>query len=151
MKRGHNGTKTNTVKSIVKNTSQPDKPYEIKRTQTGLGLITLKPISKGTRIIEYFGPLVPNEEVEKRTGKYFFELNDKFSVDGSPRDNIARYINHSCRPNAEAIISRNERIWIWARRDIKAGEELTYDYGKDYFDNVIKPMGCRCVRCQIKP
>ena len=130
--------------------SKVEKPYVIKRTGTGLGLITLKPISKGTRIIEYFGPLVPNEEVEKRTGKYFFELNDKFSVDGSPRDNIARYINHSCRPNAEAIISRNERIWIWAKRDIKAGEELTYDYGKDYFDNVIKPMGCRCVRCQNK-
>jgi SET domain-containing protein len=128
--------------------SKVEKPYVIKRTGTGLGLITLKPISKGTRIIEYFGPLVPNEEVEKRTGKYFFELNDKFSVDGSPRDNIARYINHSCRPNAEAIISRNERIWIWAKRDIKAGEELTYNYGKDYFDNVIKPMGCRCVRCQ---
>jgi SET domain-containing protein len=131
--------------------SKVEKPYVIKRTETGLGLITLKAISKGTRIIEYFGPLVPNEEVEKRTGKYFFELNDKFSVDGSPRDNIARYINHSCRPNAEAIISRNERIWIWAKRDIKAGEELTYDYGKDYFDNVIKPMGCRCVRCQSKP
>jgi len=130
--------------------SKVEKPYAIKRTETGLGLITLKPISKGTRIIEYFGPLVPNEEVEKRTGKYFFELNDKFSVDGSPRDNIARYINHSCRPNAEAIISRNERIWIWAKRDIKAGEELTYDYGKDYFDNVIKPMGCRCVRCSNK-
>ena len=128
--------------------SKVEKPYVIKRTGTGLGLITLKPISKGTRIIEYFGPLVPNEEVEKRTGKYFFELNDKFSVDGSPRDNIARYINHSCRPNAEAIISRNERIWIWAKRDIKAGEELTYNYGKDYFDNVIKPLGCRCVRCQ---
>ena len=128
--------------------SKVEKLYVIKRTGTGLGLITLKPISKGTRIIEYFGPLVPNEEVEKRTGKYFFELNDKFSVDGSPRDNIARYINHSCRPNAEAIISRNERIWIWAKRDIKAGEELTYNYGKDYFDNVIKPMGCRCVRCQ---
>ena len=128
--------------------SKVEKPYVIKRTGTGLGLITLKPISKGTRIIEYFGPLVPNEEVEKRAGKYFFELNDKFSVDGSPRDNIARYINHSCRPNAEAIISRNERIWIWAKRDIKAGEELTYNYGKDYFDNVIKPMGCRCVRCQ---
>jgi uncharacterized protein len=130
--------------------SKVEKPYVIKRTGTGLGLITLKPISKGTRIIEYFGPLGPKEEVEKRTGKYFFELNDKFSVDGSPRDNIARYINHSCRPNAEAIISRNERIWIWARRDIKAGEELTYNYGKDYFDNVIKPMGCRCVRCQNK-
>ena len=131
--------------------SKVERPYVIRRTGTGLGLITLKPISKGTRIIEYFGPLVPNEEVEKRTGKYFFELNDKFSVDGSPRDNIARYINHSCRPNSEAIISRNERIWIWAKRDIKAGEELTYDYGKDYFDNVIKPMGCRCVRCQSKP
>lgn len=149
MKRVHNGTrKTSVNKSTAESNGQAKKPYVIKRTITGLGFITLKPITKGTRIIEYFGPLVPNEEVEKRTGKYFFELNDKFSVDGSPRDNIARYINHSCRPNAEAIISRNERIWIWAKRDIKVGEEITYDYGKDYFENVIKPMGCRCIRCR---
>jgi len=125
-----------------------DEHFKVKRTATGLGLIALKPIAKGTRIIEYFGPLVPNDEVEKRNGKYFFGVNSKWSIDGSPRNNIARYINHSCSPNAEAIVSANRRIWIWSRRNIQPGEEITYNYGAEYFDGVIKPMGCRCKKCK---
>jgi len=121
--------------------------YAIKRTETGLGFFAEEPIPKGTRIVEYTGPFVPNEEVEKRYGKYFFGVNSKWSIDGSPRTNVARYINHSCRPNAEAVISGN-RVWIWSKRNIKPGEEVTYDYGKEYFDNVIKPMGCKCAKCR---
>jgi hypothetical protein len=59
---------------------------------------------------------------------------------------MARYINHSCRPNAEALISKG-RVWIWSRRNIKAGEEIAYDYGKEYFEGVIKPIGCKCEKC----
>ena len=121
--------------------------YAIKRTETGVGFFAEEPIPKGTRIVEYTGPFVPNEEVEKRYGKYFFGVNSKWSIDGSPRTNVARYINHSCRPNAEAVISGN-RVWIWSKRNIKPGEEVTYDYGKEYFDNVIKPMGCKCAKCR---
>ncbi|MDX6559539.1 MAG: uncharacterized protein QOF72_2588, partial [Blastocatellia bacterium] len=77
--------------------------YAIKRTRTGLGLFAVEPIAKGTRIIEYTGPRITNEEFERREGKYFFGLNSKWTIDGSPRSNIARYINHSCRPNAEAL------------------------------------------------
>ncbi len=120
--------------------------YELRRTSTGLGFFALKPIPKGKRIIEYTGPYLPNEVVDQRDGKYFFEVNSKWSIDGSPRSNMARYINHSCRPNAEALIS-GRRVWIWSRRNIKVGEEITYDYGKDYFEDIIKPMGCRCVKC----
>jgi SET domain-containing protein len=121
--------------------------YAIRRSTTGLGLFALKPIPKGARIIEYTGPLVSNEEVEKRnTGKYFFGVNTKWSIDGTPRGNIARYINHSCQPNAEALIS-GRRVWIWAKRNIKVGEEITYDYGKEYFDDHIKPVGCKCKKC----
>lgn len=121
--------------------------YRIKRTRTGLGMFALETIPKGTRIIEYTGPLVSNEEVaRRRTGKYFFGVNSRWSIDGTPRSNIARYINHSCRPNAEALIS-GRRVWIWAKRNIKAGEEITYDYGKEYFDDHIKPKGCRCAKC----
>ena len=121
--------------------------YVIKRTAHGLGLFTLVPIPAGKRIIEYTGPIISNEEVDKRpNGKYFFELNTKWSVDGSPRSNLARYINHSCRPNAEAIIS-GRRVWIWSKRAIKAGEELSYNYGQDYFDVHIKPVGCKCAKC----
>jgi hypothetical protein len=123
--------------------------YAIRRTATGLGFFALAPIAKGTRIIEYTGPLLPNEVVDKRDGKYFFGVNSKWSIDGTPRSNIARYINHSCRPNAEAFIS-GRRVWIWSRRNIKVGEEVTYDYGKEYFEDLIKPTGCRCVKCLPK-
>jgi SET domain-containing protein len=124
--------------------------YSIRRTATGLGYFTLQSIPKGTKIIEYTGPLIANEEVEKRTGKYFFGVNTKWSIDGSPRSNTARYINHSCRPNAEALIS-GRRVWIYSRRNIKPGEEITYDYGEEYFEDIIKPMGCKCEKCVAKP
>jgi SET domain-containing protein len=122
----------------------------VRRTNTGLGLFALQPIAKGTRIIEYTGPLIPNEEVDKRRGRYFFGVNTKWTIDGSPRSNVARYINHSCKPNAEALIS-GRRVWIWSRKNIKPGEEIAYDYGKEYFDDIIKPMGCRCEKCGSKP
>lgn len=127
--------------------SKENLDYAVRRTITGLGLFALKPIPKGTRIIEYIGPLIPNEEVERRkTGKYFFGVNTKWSIDGTPRSNIARYINHSCVPNAEALIS-GRRVWIWSRKKIRAGEEITYDYGQEYFDEHIKPVGCKCKKC----
>jgi len=129
---------------------QPEnRRYVVKRTNTGLGLFAVQPIAKGTRIIEYAGPLIPNEEVDKRRGKYFFGVNTKWTIDGSPRSNVARYINHSCKPNAEALIS-GRRVWIWSRKKIKAGEEIAYDYGKEYFEDIIKPMGCRCEKCGSK-
>jgi SET domain-containing protein len=118
----------------------------VKRTATGLGLFALQLIPAGKRIIEYTGPLISNEEVEKRRGKYFFEVNSKWSIDGSPRSNMARYINHSCRPNTEAFIS-GRRVWIWSKKNIKAGEEITYNYGKQYFNDLIKPKGCKCEKC----
>ena len=124
--------------------------YVVRRTNTGLGLFALQPIAKGTRIIEYTGPLIPNEEVDKRRGRYFFGVNTKWTIDGSPRSNVARYINHSCKPNAEALIS-GRRVWIWSRKNIKPGEEIAYDYGKEYFDDIIRPMGCRCEKCGSKP
>ncbi len=123
--------------------------YIVKRTNTGLGLFAVQPIAEGTRIIEYTGPLIPNEEVDQRRGRYFFGVNSKWSIDGSPRSNVARYINHSCKPNAEAMIS-GRRVWIWSRRNIKAGEEIAYDYGQEYFEDIIKPMGCRCEKCGSK-
>ena len=121
--------------------------YAVRRTSAGLGLFALEPIPAGRRIIEYTGPLVSNEEVERRNwGKYFFAVNTKWSIDGTPRSNTARYINHSCRPNAEAIVT-GRRVWIWSKRRIKAGEQITYDYGKEYFDDHIKPVGCKCEKC----
>ena len=123
------------------------RPYKIKRSATGLGLFATEPIPKGRRIIEYVGPLISNEVVERSNGKYFFGVNSKWSIDGSVRSNIARYINHSCRPNAEPFIS-GRRVWIWSRRNIRVGEEIVYDYGEEYFEGIIKPTGCKCEKCR---
>src|SRR5207253_7308664 len=79
--------------------------YAVKPAATGLGLFALRPIAAGRRIIEYSGPVVTSEEVERRSGRYFFELDDDYAIDGSARSNLARYINHSCSPNAEAFVS----------------------------------------------
>ena len=60
--------------------------------------------------------------------------------------NKARYLNHSCRPNCETDIVKG-KVYIYAKRNIKSGEELTYDYGKEYVDDFIKPYGCKCLKC----
>jgi SET domain-containing protein len=127
--------------------SKGNRKFAVKRSATGLGLFAIEDIAKGERIVEYTGPLISNREVEKRkAGKYFFGINTKWSIDGSPRSNMGRYVNHSCRPNAEALVS-GRRVWIWSKRKIRAGEEITFDYGKEYFDDHIKPAGCKCRKC----
>ena len=123
-----------------------DLSYVVRRTNTGLGLFAAKPIARGKRIIEYKGPLVSNEAADRRCGKYFFGVNKTSSIDGVARSNVARYINHSCKPNAEALIS-GRRVWIWSRKKIKAGDEIVYDYGKEYFEGIIELLGCRCQGC----
>lgn len=121
----------------------------VRRTNTGLGLFTLRAIPRGKKIIEYVGPVITTEEANRRGGKYLFELDDDHAIDGRARSNTARYINHSCRPNAEALVS-GRRVWIWSKRNIKAGEEITYDYGREYFEDYIRPAGCRCAKCSGK-
>jgi SET domain-containing protein len=128
---------------------ETEPPFKIKRSSTGLGLFATRRIPKGKKIVEYIGPRVPNEIVDQSNGKYFFGVTKKWSIDGSSRDNVARYVNHSCAPNAEAIISKN-RVWIWSRKTIKPGEEIVYDYGKEYFEGIIKDIGCKCAKCSPK-
>jgi SET domain-containing protein len=129
--------------------TEGNRRYAVRRARAGLGLFALVPIPAGARIIEYTGPLISSEEVEKRRGRYFMGVNTKWAIDGSPRGNTARYINHSCRPNAEAVAT-GRRVWIWSKKNIKAGEEITYDYGKEYFADYIKPVGCKCEKCAGK-
>lgn len=118
----------------------------VKRTETGMGLISPQAIESGKRIVEYIGSVITREEANKSTGKYLMDIDERRVIDGSTRSNIARYINHSCQPNAEAI-SSGKRVWIWSRKHIDAGEAITIDYGKEYFDEIIKPKGCRCDEC----
>jgi uncharacterized protein len=126
-----------------------NKAYRIGRSATGLGLFATRPIKKGTRIIRYFGPLLDSREDEDFIeNKYLFSLNSRWTIDGSTRRNIARYINHSCRPNAESDVRPRERkVFIRAIKDIEQGEEINYDYGTEYFKAFLKPIGCRCATC----
>ncbi|WP_134500577.1 SET domain-containing protein [Microvirga pakistanensis] len=123
-------------------------PFRVRRSETGLGLFATEVIEKGAFIIEYLGPKISNEEVQRRRNtRYLFEINSRWTIDGSPRWNTARYINHACRPNAEAVVSRG-RIRIKAIKRIKPGDEITYNYGKNYFETFIKPIGCKCLTCR---
>lgn len=124
-------------------------PFRVGRSRTGLGLFATEPIKKGQFIVEYLGPLLNNEQCEKVDNKYLFEVNARWTIDGSPRSNVARYINHSCRGNADPYI-RNHRIKIRAIKSIQPGDEITYDYGKDHFNAYIKQHGCKCDKCREK-
>ena len=123
----------------------------VKRSSAGLGLFATKIFAKGDIIIEYTGEHITHEEADRRLGKYHFILSDAIVVDGRERKNTARYINHACKPNAEAEIDEDEeKINILARRKILPGEEITYDYGKEYWNWHIKPHGCKCHSCLAK-
>ncbi len=119
------------------------------KSSAGLGLFATRPFKKGERIIEYFGREISKEEEYTSRSKYLFEVNRKKTIDGAERNNFARYINHSCKPNCEPNIVKG-RVWIDAVKSIKPGEEFTYDYGDEYFDEHIKPRGCRCAKCAPK-
>src|SRR4051812_27916540 len=131
----------------------PKKPYRIGRSRTGLGLFATKPIKKGAKIVRYFGPLLDSRKKKDDAieNKYLFELNNRWTIDGSVRKNIARYINHACKPNAESDVSaRKRRVVIRAIKNIEPGEEINYDYGTDYFKAYLKPIGCKCDACEKK-
>ena len=130
-----------------------NKPYRVGRSRTGLGLFATKPIKKGAKIVRYFGPLLDcrKKKHDAIENKYLFELNNRWTIDGSVRKNIARYINHACKPNAESDVSaRKRKVVIRAIKNIEPGEEINYDYGTDYFKAYLKPIGCKCAVCEKK-
>ena len=124
------------------------KKYSVKRSSAGLGLYAEQAFKKGDLIIQYTGERISSDEGNRRGGKYLFELNDDWMIDGKGRANTARYINHSCRPSAYPELSDDEtQVHIYAKKKISPGEEITYNYGKGYFDILIKPAGCKCIKC----
>lgn len=130
-----------------------NKPYRVGRSPTGLGLFATRPIKKGTKIIRYFGPLLDSKKKKDDAieNKYLFELNNRWTIDGSVRENVARYINHACKPNAESDVRpRKRKVFIRAIKNIEPGDEINYDYGTDYFKAYLKPIGCKCVACEKK-
>jgi uncharacterized protein len=128
------------------------KPFRIGRSRTGLGLFATEQIRKRTFIVEYGGEGLTTEKAEKleaRGNRYLYEVNSRWTIDGSSRKNIGRYANHACRPNAESHLL-NGKIILRAIKTIRPGDEITYDYGRDYYLNVITRRGCKCVKCRQK-
>ncbi len=116
----------------------------IKRSSAGLGMFAGEKIPKDSCIIEYVGRQIPEEEAYTSKSKYLFEITKKKTIDGKPAINKAGYINHSCIPNAEPLIHK-QRVFIFARRTIQPGEEITYDYGDEYTKEHC--TSCRCAKC----
>ena len=131
------------------------RPYKVKKSKIdNLGLYASKDIKKGTKIIEYKGKIITRKQAEENPkydndkAIYLFNLNKKYDLDGDFKFNTARLINHSCNPNCE-VAGKGLKLWIFAIRNIKKNEELTYDYGfgydKDYKDYICKCGSKNCV------
>ncbi|MDO5505705.1 MAG: SET domain-containing protein-lysine N-methyltransferase [Pseudoxanthomonas suwonensis] len=139
--------------------------HKIQRRQSaihGNGVFAIEDIAKGERIVRYKGRLRTHDEVdaeyggEDETGHTFlFTLNDEYVIDGNFDSNVARWINHSCDPNCESLVEEDakdrrerDKVYVEALRDIKAGEELTYNYGivlaERHTPTLKKLWGCRC-------
>ena len=124
------------------------------------GVFAKKNIPEGVRIIEYVGEKITKKEAERRAeipfekskecinhgAVYIFELNKRYDIDGNVPYNTARFINHTCEPNCETLLMRGH-IWIVAIRDIKQGEELSYNYGYSFEDYESHKCHCKKVNC----
>ena len=114
----------------------------------GWGVFALEPINKNKRIIDYAGELISNKQSVNREDRYLrkgciwvFRVNRNWSRDANVDGNIARFINHSCTPNCWFEVV-DKTIWIRAARNIRRGEELTYDYSI---------IGERTIPCRCRP
>ncbi len=114
----------------------------------GWGVFATRKIPKNTRVIHYAGEKITNRESLRREARYLkrgrvwcFKVNQRYVRDAAVGGNLARYINHSCRPNCYVQIV-GDTIWIRAARNIRAGEELTYDYSTD---------GEASIQCRCRP
>jgi len=115
----------------------------------GLGAFARVDLSKGGLVIEYVGEKISKAESLRRCelqNWYIFALDDEFDLDGNFDWNPARYLNHSCAPNCEAEFI-DSRLWITALRDIRAGEELTFNYGYDLEFYKEHPCKCGAANC----
>ncbi len=139
-------------------TEKQDK-YIVKHSKIhGTGVFAKKDIPAGEKIIEYVGEKITKKEADRRYEKklesstyddgivYIFTLNSRYDIDGDVPWNPARFINHSCSPNAETE-NISGHIWIMATRDIKKGEEITYNYGYDVEDFQDHPCHCGSPNC----
>ncbi len=128
----------------TKVTNQMDPRFEIRESPgMGWGLFAREEIPQEAFIVEYTGVKIPTAVADESDSRYLFEIDKDWTLDGEGQDNQGRWLNHSCVPNVEAV-GEEDKIMLYALRDIFPGEELTIDYGEEYFDEFIKPYGCRC-------
>src|SRR5262249_522050 len=127
----------------------PSRHLRIGRSKAGLGLFARVAIKKGQFIVRYSGRKIRTEAADELDTRYLFEVNTRWTIDRSNPRNRARYIHHSFPPNGEPYFVKH-MIKIRAIKNIKPGDEITYHYGRDYFDSFIKAMGCKCRACRKK-
>ena len=128
----------------------------------GNGVFAVTDIPKGTELVEYRGRRMTHAAIDRKYAKvpdnghtFLFTLNDDYVIDANVDGNIARWINHSCKPNCQAVIEesedgdrRKDRVLIESIRPLRAGDELTYDYGIDVGERITPRLkelwACRC-------
>lgn len=155
-KSGNTSTTRKTIKPRkTGKTTGPKGPAIIVRGSEihGRGVFAARAIAKGERIVEYKGTLITEAEADERYGDdetnhtFLFLLDNDMVIDAYRGGNSARWINHSCNPNCEPVEEDN-RLYIHATRNIKAGEELGYEYNlviEDRYTPAIKKLyACRC-------
>jgi SET domain-containing protein len=112
-----------------------DRPFEVRASSNqGLGAFATRLIPAGTRLIEYAGERLTAAQADARYPEdgtrhhtFLFAIDDDVVIDAAVDGNDARFINHSCDPNCDAVVDE-QRIWIETIRDVFPGEELAYDY-----------------------
>ena len=115
----------------------------------GTGGFAARDLASGTRVIEYVGERIDKHESLARCerGEHFiFHLDDNWDLDGNTESNPARFLNHSCNPNCDAIYIE-DHIWIVTTRPIASGDEITFNYGYDLEDYREHPCGCGTPAC----
>lgn len=153
--------RVNATRSIIRvmaraQTSSPTLSFEIRQSPVaGMGAFATRPIRKGTRLIEYVGERIRQSEADARYDDdamehhhtFLFSVDAKTVIDASSGGNEARFINHACEPNCEALLE-GKRVFIEAIQDIEPGAELFYDYGLErdepYQESWKVLYGCRC-------
>lgn len=133
------------------------RPFEVRGSKiAGLGVFATRKIPKGTRLIEYTGERLTSDESDERYPEddpsgnhhtFLFSIDDDVVIDAAFGGNDARWINHSCDPNCDAVIE-NGRLWIETIRDVRRGEELAYDYAYELEERhtpaAKRRYPCRC-------
>jgi SET domain-containing protein len=118
---------------------------KVKKCRTGRGLFANEDIPKGVCFLEYKGKELSEEEKYTSESRYLFEINKRVTLDGWVKGNNARFINYACKPNAE-FETRKDKVYVFSIKKIKKGDQITIDYGEEYYNEYIKG-NCLCDSC----